>query len=383
MPAVDKIRIEGFKSISSSEVELRPVNVLIGANGSGKSNFIGAFGFLQAIRAGQLQDYVARAGGAERILHFGTRVTERLRIHICFRNNEKLEEENQYGISLLSTETDQLYPSTESVYHWDRRRYPERPFEQSITHLQRGGEAGIVSDQIAPMGWYIQNHLGNWRIYHFHDTSRNSPIKKTGDVHDNRFLRPDGSNLAPFLFFLREKHTTEYELIRRTVQLAAPFFDDFQIEPTALNPDKIRLEWRHKGSDAHFDASSLSDGTLRFIALTTLFLQPPSLRPSVILLDEPELGLHPAAVTLLESLIGIASEDTQVIIATQSPSLLDHFGPEDILVADRKNGGTEFTHLEPERLEVWLERYSIGELWEKNELGGRPAGSYHERRGDD
>lgn len=219
----------------------------------------------------------------------------------------------------------------------------------------------------------MRDHLNSWRLYHFHDTSSTSPMKKTADVNDNRYLRPDGSNLAAFLYYLREKHEASYSLIRRTVQRVAPFFDDFQLEPQKLNPDKIRLEWRHKGSDAYFNAPSLSDGTLRFIALATLFLQPESYRPSVILVDEPELGLHPYAITLLASLIKQASASTQVIISTQSPLLLDHFQPEDVLVADRVDGGTQFTRLDPAKLASWLEDYSLGQLWEKNELGGRPG----------
>ena len=350
---------------------MRPVNVLIGANGSGKSNFIGVFDFLRAVRAGHLQDYVARAGGAERILHFGARVTDRLRFHVYFQNSV-----NQNDLVLSPTDSDQLYPYTENLLFWDRNRY-SRPYDMPLTRL--GWEAGI-SVSGGRIETHVRNHLDQWRIYHFHDTSTNSPFKKTANLHDNRYLREDGSNLAAFLYYLQEKHKIEYEQIRSTIQLAAPFFDDFQLEPLALNPDRIRLEWKHLGSDAYFDAAALSDGTLRFIALATLFLQPPSLRPSVILLDEPELGLHPAAVTLLESLIGMASEETQVILATQSPTLLDHFEPEDVLVADRVNGGTEFTHLDSDGLEAWLERYSMGELWEKNGLGGRPAGSYHERR---
>ena len=133
------------------------------------------------------------------------------------------------------------------------------------------------------------------------------------------------------------------------------------------------MEWRHRGSDAYFDAASLSDGTLRFIAMATLLLQPVHLRPSVILLDEPELGLHPYAITLLASLVKQASVETQILLATQSPILLDHFDPEDVLVADRVDGGTRFTRLNSEQLAVWLEDYSLGQLWEKNELGGRPA----------
>ena len=198
-------------------------------------------------------------------------------------------------------------------------------------------------------------------------------MKTTADVNDNRYLRPDGSNLAAFLFLLGKKHGGSYAQILRTIQLAAPFLDDFALEPQALNEDTIRLEWRHSGSDAYFDASSLSDGTLRFIALTTLLLQPASLRPSVILLDEPELGLHPCAITLLASMLKQASVESQIIVATQSPVLLDHFDPDDVIVAERANGATTLRRLDGENLAAWLEEYSLGQLWEKNEIGGRPS----------
>ena len=179
--------------------------------------------------------------------------------------------------------------------------------------------------------------------------------------------------MAAFLYRLKQQHRDSYELIRRTVQQVAPFFDDFQLEPLALNPSTIKLEWRHVGTDDYFDASSLSDGTLRFIALTTLFLQPVELRPSVILVDEPELGLHPYAIELLASLIKQASKETQVIAATQSSLLLDQFDPEDVLVADRVDGATTIKRLEPEPLAEWLKEYSLGQLWEKGELAGRPG----------
>jgi predicted ATPase len=199
-------------------------------------------------------------------------------------------------------------------------------------------------------------------------------MRKTAQLNDNAFLRPDGSNLPAFLYLLQEKHQNEYSMIRRTIQRVAPFFDDFQLSPDALNEDAIRLAWKHKNSDQYFGAASLSDGTLRFIALATLFLQPEKLRPSVILVDEPELGLHPAALTMLASLVKQASVKTQVILSTQSPLLLDHFQPEDVLVADRVEGSTQFTRLDPTKLTTWLEDYSLGQLWEKNELGGRPGG---------
>lgn len=368
MAELDTITVKGFKSIASiEELKLGAINVLVGANGSGKSNFIGVFSFLNAIREGSLQDYVIKAGGADKILHFGSKVTKNLYIHISFQGGR-----NQYEINLQPTTADELVPESETVYFWDKTRYPDKPYSEGISRA--GKEAGISSSESRRIAKYVRDHLDRWRLYHFHDTSSSSPMKKTVDVNDNHHLRPDGSNLAAFLYYLREKHEVSYSLIRRTVQSVAPFFDDFLLEPQKLNKDKILLEWRHKGSDAYFNASSLSDGTLRFIALATLFLQPDNYRPSVILVDEPELGLHPYAITILASLVKQASIKTQVILSTQSSQLLDHFQAEDVLVADLVNRGTQFTRLELERLRVWLQDYSLGQLWEKNELGGRPGG---------
>jgi predicted ATPase len=200
-------------------------------------------------------------------------------------------------------------------------------------------------------------------------------MRITASVPDNRFLRDNGSNLAALLYYLREKHSDSYNLIRGTVQSAAPFFDDFRLEPEKLNPDTIRLEWKHRISDQYFGASSLSDGTLRFVALAVLFLQPVDHRPPVILVDEPELGLHPYAIGLLASLIRHASVDNQVIVSTQSSSLVDYFQPDEVLVADRVDRGTQITHLDSARLDKWLEDYSLGQLWEKSELGGCPVRS--------
>ena len=332
MPELESISVQGFKSIASIEkLKLGAINIVIGPNGSGKSNFIGVFSFLHGIREGHLQDYVTKAGGAEKVLHFGSKVSPKMRFRISFAN-----EVNQYEIELEPTEADELIPGSEWVYYWGDKKKYSGPYGNSLARV--GKEAGISDPNCEKIAKFVRRHLDRWRLYHFHDTSSSSPMKKTADVNDNRFFRPDGSNLAAFLFYLQQKHETAYNLIRRTVQRVAPFFEDFQLEPQKLNPEKIRMEWRHKGSEAYFDASSLSDGTLRFMALATLFLQPEAYRPSVILVDEPELGLHPFAITILASMVKQASLKTQVILSTQSPFLLDHFNPEDVLVADRVDG---------------------------------------------
>ena len=366
MQELDSITVRGFKSIASiEELKPGPVTVLIGPNGSGKSNFISVFSFLNAIREGRLQEYVIKAGGADKVLHFGSRVTDNLYIHIAFRDGQ-----NQYQINLEPNGADELVPQSETVYFWDKPQY-SRPYEQGIGRV--GREAGISEQYPGGIIRYVQQRLDSWRLYHFHDTSVNSPMKKTADLNDNRYLRTDGANLSAFLYLLREKHENSYGMIARTVSQVAPFFRDFALEPQLLNSDKIRLEWKHTGTDAYFDASSLSDGTLRFMALATLFLQPVEYRPSVILVDEPELGMHPYAITLLAALMKQASTEAQVIVSTQSSLLLDHFEPEDVLVAERVDGATRFNRLESSKLESWLESYSLGQLWEKNELGGRPG----------
>lgn len=366
MPALEKITVRGFKSIAAiEELELRPINVVIGPNGSGKSNFIGVFSFLHALREGHLQDYVVQSGGAAKLLHFGPKRTKTIRVEISFAGGT-----NGYKVSLAQASPDTLAPNSESVLFWDRAKFAA-PYEVLLE--RQGKEAGISDRNVRKTAWYVKDHLGKWRVYHFHDTGPSSPLKSTADVGDNRYLRPDGSNLAAFLYFLSKKDPDAYRMIVGAVRRMAPFFNDFQLEPERLNARKIRLEWKHVGSEEYFDTSSLSDGTLRFIALSTLFLQPKNLRPSIIMIDEPELGLHPAAITLLASLVKQASKSSQVILSTQSSLLLDHFEPEDVLVAERVAGATTIKRLESAKLATWLEDYSLGQLWEKNEIGGRPS----------
>ena len=357
MSTLNEIAITGFRSFGAEvEVWLRPLNVLIGANGSGKSNFLEAFSFLQTYGRDQIDNHVKRMGGGDQTLHFGSRHTDTACMTIEFRDGER------YSLYLFSTNSDDLETSLVAITHG---KLPG-------TEEERERDRVIQNKK-------IKERLASWRQYHFHDTGFYSPMKKTSNLHDNRFLREDGSNLAAVLYLLRERHELSYKLIRNTIRQVAPFFDDFILEPLALNPDTVRLEWRHRNSDAYFNASSLSDGTLRFMAFAALLLQPAALRPEIVLLDEPELGLHPYAIAMLAAMLRSASAETQIVAATQSPTLLDHFEPEDVLVAERVAGETRLKRLEAESLREWLEDYSLGQLWENNHFGGRltsdPAGA--------
>ena len=331
------------------ELELRPINVLIGANGSGKSNFVDTFSLLRSWAEERLDDYVVRTGGADRNLFFGAKTTRQIHIEASF--GEGVE---HHDILLAATEGDRLRVVSESA-----------PGDVATRYYHESSGVDLLT--------FLRSRLKRWRVYHFHDTGNGARILRDARLNDNRLLREDGENLSAFLYLLRQKEPDAYRLIKRTFRMAAPFFDDFVLEPLAQNEQMIRLEWRHRDSDEHFDISTLSDGSLRFLALATLLLQPPRLRPSTILLDEPELGLHPYAIAMLCSLIRSVSVETQVVLATQSPYLVDQFQPEDVIVVDRVRGESRFRRLSAAELDTWLDDYSLGDLWLKNEIGGRPT----------
>jgi len=363
MRTLKQLTVNNFKSIKSQSLDLGHLNVFIGGNGSGKSNLIGVFHFLNRIINGELQAHVGAVGGADSILHFGRRHSSSLSMSLRF---EKGSIANGYDFTLMPTADDSFIFRNEAMWFQDLGQY-KVPYDISLGSGQK--EANIRTAK-QPMAAYVRADLESYRIYHFHDTSSDAKVKQTGDLDDNRILKADAGNLAAFLFLLQERYPTHFANIQDTIKQIAPFFESLQLAPSALNPDKIRFEWKEKGSDTYFNAHALSDGTLRFICLATLLLQPNL--PSLVLLDEPELGLHPAAITLLAALLESAAQRAQVLIATQSVTLVNQFTPEEVWVVDRDHGESNFEHLRENDLTSWLDGYALGELWEKNVLGGRP-----------
>ncbi len=354
---ISRIVLEGFKSIERCDIKMESLNVLIGSNGAGKSNFIGFFGMLQQVLEKKLQQFVSKQGGPDAVLYFGRKITEQLKVELYFGNNG-------YFATFEPTLDNRMMFSKESFW-WNligEKSLGKGHFESKT---EQGTQSGI-DEFILPV-------MRQWRVYHFHDTSESALVKQLHNINDNQYLRPDARNLASFLYLLREEHTNSYQHIVKTVQLVAPFFGDFLIRPSRGNNEKIELEWVEKGQDEPFKAHQLSDGTLRFICLATVLLQPLLMRPSTILIDEPELGLHPYAITTLASLIKSASKTNQLIISTQSVELLNEFEQWDVIVVDRKEEKSTFRRLDDADLADWLEDYSLGEAWKKNLFGGRPS----------
>lgn len=370
MPALDNIEVGGFKSIREMSLDLRSLNILIGANGSGKSNFISIFEMLDQLVHRNLQTYIRSRGGASSILRFGPKTTQEIAINLRFGNRG-------YSAKLAFSDDDSLFFSAESTLAFPMMGISNRQvFESGHRESKLLTVAGEMLDNRVKAMWgesyalQIADAIAGWKVYHFHDTTRNASVKLRGDIGDLRVLQADASNLAAILYFLQRHRNEYYTRIVRTIRLVAPFFDDFALHPDADNPDKIRLEWHEKGSSTNFNANSLSDGTLRFMCLATLLLQPNL--PSTILIDEPELGLHPYALTLLASMLRSTATKTQIIVSTQSVPLVNQFSPEDVIVVDREDNQSVFKRLQSQDLESWLEDYGLGELWEKNVIGGRP-----------
>lgn len=351
---LSRIVLRGFKSIRECDLQLKELNVLIGPNGAGKSNFIGFFRLIQQMLEGNLQRHVGKHGGPDALLHFGRKKTEKLSAELYFGNNG-------YTFTLEPTQDNRMMFADENL-GWTLggdQNLGSGHFESNAA----SHEAGIKP--------YIIPAMKSWRIYHFHDTSESALVKQQHGINDNSYLRQDARNLAAFLYRLQKNFPQHYQRIVRLVQFIAPFFGDFYLRPNTDNPDYIELEWTEKGEDKPFKAHQLSDGTLRFICLATVLNQPDEFMPETILIDEPELGLHPRAIGFLASMLRSASRQRQVIVSTQSVTLVNGFFIDDLIVVDRKDGLSIFQRHDGQQFAQWLKEYTVGDLWEKNVLGGR------------
>jgi len=352
-----RIAIRGFKSIKECDIELGNLNVLVGANGAGKSNFISIFEMLGRVLARELSFYVQRKG-INPLLYNGKEVTDSIFAEFDYGSLV-------YSFDLEWTEQDSLYFREEQVIVEGKNILGEGGFNESraVNTIRNASVHAIIPQDIL---------IPNWRVYQFHDTSPSSRIKAENNVADCETLLHDASNIAAFLYRLQESYPTEYKKILKAIQRIAPYFKDFELKPKEQNAEQIVLRWKQKDYDGILIPSQLSDGTLRFICLATLLLQPDELQPTIIVIDEPELGLHPYAMTIFAELVKKVALKRQVILATQSAELLDHFEAEDVIVVDRTVNGSEFKRLDTDKLTAWLEDdYSIGELWNKNLFGGR------------
>ncbi len=355
---MDSIKVVGYKSFRELTVQLRPINLLIGANGAGKSNFLSLFEMLGNIYEKRLGAYVAQVGGVDKMLYQGRKVTD----HILLQLRQA---DNFYQLSLMESDG-KLIVEQETV------GYEDSPSHFESVNINRYAEESRLKEYVGTRpGDYLNEYISQIRKFHFHDTGRRSPF--TADCHiinDAYRMYEHGENLAAILYRIQRERPMVYRRIVRIIQSVAPYFQDFYLQPTEA--DRIRLQWQDKYSSVIYGPTDLSDGSVRFIALTVLFMQP--WLPHVIIIDEPELGLHPVAIEKLAGLIKMAAQKgTQVIVATQSAELISNFEPEDVLTVNQEEDGTSIQRLNGEALEQWLDDYTLGDLWKLNIMkGGQP-----------
>jgi predicted ATPase len=353
---LQNIKIEGFKSIKTLDLKLSPINILIGSNGVGKSNFISFFKLVNNIYEQRLQQYSLKSG-VDNLLHYGRKNTNEIKGYLDFGNNA-------YSFELEPSDDDTFFISNEeSIY------FPA-PNNKSfwVTNIKES----TIKKSSTRRNFFLREHLESYKIYHFHDTSSSAPLRSKANTNDNRSLKEDGGNLPAYLYYLQEKYPLNFKRIEKIIQSVVPFFEKFDLEPWFLDENKIELVWQEKEHpETYFNANHLSDGSLRFIALVTLLMQPNL--PRVIIIDEPELGLHPTAINKLSGLIkSAAAKDCQIIVSTQSVTLLNNFEAEDIITVDKEDNQSVFRRLDKELLSNWIDDYSIGELWTKSIIKGQP-----------
>jgi len=366
---LQKLTLKGFKSIRElMDFEPGSLTVLIGPNGAGKSNLISFFRLLSWTLAspGNLQVHVAELGGASTLLHDGPSKTREIEADLTLLTDMG---ENQYAFRVVYAAGDRLIYAEER-FRFSRSDFPGRAAWKELDAGHRESKLISKADEGDQTARTILGLLRKIILYQFHNTSATARMRGKWDVEDNRWLKEDAANISPFMHRLRDSESRCYQRIVETIRLILPFFADFELEPEHRG---LLLSWRERNSDRVFNASQAADGMLRVMALVALLLQPERDLPDVLILDEPELGLHPYAINVVGGLIRSISTQIQVIVATQSMPLIDCFEPKDVVVVERKGRESGFRRLDEKALKEWLDDYSLSELWEKNVFGGRPS----------
>lgn len=366
MIKINSLSIRGYKSIKDiSDFQPGNINVLIGPNGAGKSNFISFFSFLSWTlnSGGQLQYRIEEMGGANDILHDGADISRDISCAISIETDAGI---NDYQFTLSFAKPDRLIFSDE--------RYRYSAFNKSGVGTWQSLGQGHLEARLPqltenPTAKTIHNLLKKLIVYQFHNTSDTAALRLKWSAYDGRWLKQHAENLGSFLYRLQNEQPGYYHRIVLYIRSVLPFFLDFDLYEQF---GQVLLRWKEKNSQKIFHAGLASDGMLRTIALITLLAQPEDDLPASLFLDEPELGLHPAAIELVAGLVKTASEYCQIFISTQSVSLVNQFDIEDLVVINRIGRYSTYTRPNQQEIASYLEEFSTGELWDKNIIGGRP-----------
>ncbi len=312
------VSIRGYKLYDEFSIELDHFNIITGPNGAGKSAFLSIFDMLHHLAKGEFQLYIEKQGGAEEILHGGSSKTQEIEIEIWFESEDTMDKDG-YAFELYF-DKGLLYIRNEALlYQNSKQGEPVRQVLREYGNLESALPGWVIRNKHQEC--YVYEDFLSSIVYHFCDTGWTSRMKTIVDIYQVDRLWWDGGNIAAYLYYLQKNYPESYQKIVETVQRVAEYFVDFHLVPNErANPPTIYLRWIGQDNKIH-PVVSLSDGTLRFICLSTLLLQPTDKMPSVILIDEPEIGLGELALEILRDMIRNASRHRTLIIATYAKVL--------------------------------------------------------------
>ena len=365
---IESVHIKGFRSLADVRLDRIPnPMVLLGTNGAGKSNVLRFFEMLKEMAHLRLGEFTLRQGGSDDQLFGGARLTQRIEATVFFRTT--------LGRSRVMFVLQHAHPDQMTITGEQFRSLDPEDSENDAVYLFFDQPVGYESAFVQESGSSTADMrlrkaaglLADCAHYQFHDTSDCAPVKTRWDVEDNHRLLGHGGNLASVLLSLQKNEARRFDLICKQIALVVPDFNGFQ---NVEHYGKTILRWRSKATGKTIGAHLTSDGSLRCFQLVTLLNLPDALLPRIVLLDEPELGLHPAAVALISQMVKSLAGRRQVIVATQSPHFVDAFGLKEVVVLELRDGRTEATKPDPSRFSRLLKDYSTGELWWKGVLGG-------------
>ena len=362
--SIKSVTIKGFRNLKCVEnLELSNLNVLIGGNGVGKSTLMHFFEMLSWMHQGSnFQEYVIRNGGGDDQFFMGGLATPEMTADISMETKDGTYD---YGVSLVYLKAKDRAWVTEERYRFVPPASEEAVPYQVLKEMEAESQLGRQTD---PTAQKIRKLLQQFGVFHFYDAAANATANKRWEVSDSYCLHPDGGNLAPVLLSLKENDRQRYQYIVDQIQSVFPNLGDFVL---TQEYGKVLLQWKHRFSNKVLGPYLTSDGTLRFFFLVTLLNLPSDRLPSVLFIDEPELGLHPYAMELVAAMLKRVARTKQVVVATQSANLLDCFDLDNIIVAESHGGAAQFKRMNRQDYERWLEDdYQPSDIWLSQSVGG-------------
>lgn len=383
MNSFERITIEGYRRLFNVQIDMRdrPLTVMIGANGVGKTSLLEIFSLLAASANAQLANKISELGGLPDIItrDRANSITISLSMSVPgyapldyqlevalkgFTYEIALEtltqQNNRHALEPLkyieSRGLDVIYFNTEDRAllrpNWDHN-----PLETSLAQVPKMYQEPEK----------LRKRLASCTFYGALNVAPKSP-RLPQSMRPASLPGANGEDLVSCLYYLRETDPERFEIIEDTLTAAFPDFERLGFPPVAAGT--ITMTWKDKNFSKPIYMHQLSEGTLRFIWLITL-LQSPGLT-AVTLIDEPEVSLHPELLRLLADMMREASQKTQLIVATHSDRLIRFLKPEEVLVCDAEDGLTTMRWGDSFNLEHWLEEYSLDQVWAMNLMGGRP-----------